>query len=250
MPQNGFHGLVGLAVARWTVPRAPAAVAEPLTVGITLGAMLPDIDMYPTAVLFLLGRQELIYVAHRTVTHSLLAILVAAVVGAALRRRSRKTAWLCWGLALGILTHAVLDVFFWFAPLDLFWPLSHLPPDAPLLPVIDLWARARPLPAVFGRPAFLINLREAFEFAAFALYLLTLRRLSSSGQEAGKARTTLRRWEQWAWAGFAVALVGAFVLTNALQEVLVYAPWLLAFAPYCWAQTIKLRGQIARWSRA
>jgi membrane-bound metal-dependent hydrolase YbcI (DUF457 family) len=248
MPQNGFHGLVGLAAARWSVPHVPVAVAEPFAGGIVLGAMLPDIDMYPTAIAFLAGRHDLIYVIHRTLTHSLLAVLVVAGVGAALLRRSPAGAWAGFGLALGMLTHCVLDLFLWFAPIDLFWPFSRLPAGAPLLPVIDLWTGVRPLPGLFGRPYLLRNLLSALELAAFALYLLALRRLAARGPKGDGIASGIRRWERWTWAGFGVAVVGAFVLSNTLQEVLVHVPYLLALVPYCWRQAILLRAQIARWS--
>jgi hypothetical protein len=142
------------------------------------------------------------------------------------------------------------DAFFWFAPLDLFWPFSHLPARAPLLSVLDLWAGARPLPAVFGKPDFLINLREALEFAAFALYLIALRGVAQREKAPADKRAGLARWARWAWAGFTAALVGAFVLPNHLQEVLVTALYLLALAPYCWIQTYALRGSIARWCQS
>jgi membrane-bound metal-dependent hydrolase YbcI (DUF457 family) len=255
MPQNGFHGLVGLAAVQWGIPRAVRraeradihSMVEPLAAGIALGAMLPDIDLYPTAILVLLGHQELTYTVHRTFTHSLLAILTVGGLGLVLRQRSAAGTWACWGLALGMVTHVFLDAFFWFAPLDLFWPLSHLPREAPLLPVIDLWAWARPLPAALGQPDLLPNLLSALELAAFALYFLALRRLAQA-EPKGRPADGLRRWERWAWASFAVALVGAFMLPNTLQETLVHVPYLLALAPYCWGQTVRLRVSLARWS--
>lgn len=100
MPQNGFHGLAGLAVARWAAPRAPAAFAEVFVPAVVLGAMLPDVDVYPAAVAFLRGRGDLTYVSHRTFTHSMLAALLVAFAGAVLRRRSPGSAWACAGLAL------------------------------------------------------------------------------------------------------------------------------------------------------
>src|SRR5262245_43298331 len=93
-------------------------------------------------------------------------------------------------MALGMLTHVCLDAFFWFAPLDLFWPFSHLPADRPILPVLDLWAPARPLPAVLGKKDLLVNLREAFDFAAFALYLMALRP-GTDDRVGGEPATTL-----------------------------------------------------------
>jgi membrane-bound metal-dependent hydrolase YbcI (DUF457 family) len=129
MPQNGFHGLVGLAVAKQVAPRVDAAATEPFVAGVTLGAMLPDIDVNPTAIAFLVNK-DLTYAVHRTFTHSLLAIAILTVAGAIVRRRARATSWVCFGLALGITTHVLLDIFFWFAQIDLFWPFSHFPRSA------------------------------------------------------------------------------------------------------------------------
>jgi membrane-bound metal-dependent hydrolase YbcI (DUF457 family) len=248
MPQNGFHGLAGLAAARWVAPRVPAAAAEIVAASVVLGAMLPDVDVYPAAVATLLGRDDLTYDIHRTFTHSLLAVLLVLGAGAVLRRRSPAAAWACGGLALGMLTHLFLDAFFWFAPLDLFWPFSRLPADTPLLPVIDLWSSVRPLPALFGKPDLLVNLREAWEPGAFALYLLALRRVTQRDEPRAPKAQRLARWERWGWAGFAVALAGAVTLPHTAVEFFVYALWLLALAPFCWSQTVRLRREIARWS--
>jgi hypothetical protein len=118
------------------------------------------------------------------------------------------------------------------------------------LPVIDLWSGARPLPAVLGKPDLLVNLREASEFAAFALYLMALRRVTGRGNASAGTSMSIVRREQWAWAGFGIALVGAWVLPRGLEEVLVIGLYLLAFALYCWRQTLRLRGAVAHWSLA
>ncbi|MBW3622175.1 MAG: metal-dependent hydrolase [Armatimonadetes bacterium] len=247
MPQNGLHGLVGLAAAKQLAPLAPREEAVPFVTAITLGAMLPDIDMYPTAVVFLSGREDLVYAVHRTLAHSLWVLLLLIGAGAVARERWKTGRWICWGLALGGFTHVFLDAFFWFAPLDLFWPLSRLPPDRPLLPVIHLWSGMR-LPALWGKPDLLENSLMAFELAALALYLLALRRISRQVNPRCPAAEGLIRWERWAWISFGISFVGAVVLPSSAQKVLVHVPYLLAFLPYCWWQTVKRRETIATWS--
>ncbi len=276
MPQNGFHGLVGLAAARAFTGRVPSEAAASFAGGTVLGAMLPDADMYPTAIAFLAGRGDLTYTLHRTATHSLLAAGIALGIGLALRGRRPAVGWGVIGLALGIATHLLLDAFLWFAPLDLFWPLSHVPFAAgtwywprdgdggsALLPVLDFWglehaghATGRHLPAVIGRPDLLPNLREALELPAFACFLLALRRIrSGAGTAIAAGQTnspphhlTTRKLELAAWSLGAVALVTAFLLPAKWQQVLVFTPYLLVFTPYCWRLAWQSRDAVAYWS--
>jgi hypothetical protein len=219
MPQNGFHGLVGLATARALAKKLPEP--EALVPGIVLGSMLPDIDMYPTAIAVLLRRSDLMYVIHRSATHSLLFVLLLWVIAAAIPRRR----WILFGLGIGVITHIALDIFFWFAPIDLFWPFGH---------EIDLWGGIK-------LAGFLINIREAFEFAAFALLLGALRRIT---------RADLRKWERGAWIGFGVALVTAFIFSarTDLQNFVVTTPYLLLLIPYCWSRVWLLRRSLAAWA--
>jgi len=239
MPQNGFHGLFGLATARGFARRLPAQAVEPFAVGVVLGAMLPDIDMYPTVVAVLLGRSDLTYVIHRSGTHSLLLVLLLLFGGLILRGKRPYVGWLGVGLSLGVATHLLLDLFFWFAQLDLFWPLSHLPADKPLLPVVDLWSGVKV-------PDLAINIREAFEFAAFALLVHALRVIVGKGEQSDR----MLKWERFMWLGFCIALVTAFVFrtSTSKQNYVVTTPYLLAMLPYCWTQVWKLRSEIASWA--
>jgi membrane-bound metal-dependent hydrolase YbcI (DUF457 family) len=76
MPQNGFHAIIGAAVARraW-----PARVS--LVVGFLLGSMVPDVDVLLLAILRLQGYWD--PGIHRTLTHSVffaaLPLVLAAV---------------------------------------------------------------------------------------------------------------------------------------------------------------------------
>lgn len=219
MPQNGFHGLVGLATARLLARRVPSP--EAFVPGVVLGSMLPDIDMYPTAIAVLMGHKELIYVIHRSATHSLLFVGVLCL-GAALFARCR---WLLLGLAVGVLTHLTLDIFFWFAAIDLFWPFGR---------PVDLWGEIRRVPLW-------LNIREAFEFAAFALFLGALRRITGAD---------LRKWELGTWIGFGIALVTAVLFRERddLQNRVVTTPYLLLLIPFCWSRVWILRKELALWA--
>ena len=234
MPQNGFHGLFGLATAAMVVTRAPVAAAQPLTAGIVLGAMLPDVDMYPTGVAFLLKHAELTYVIHRTATHSLFFALMILLVGLSVPRWR----WACFGLSIGVCTHLALDTFFWFTQVALFWPFSRMDMG---LPIFNLWSEEK-LSGLW------VNVREAFEFAAFALLLGSLRGIAS---HFGNAGASLVKWERALWVCFALAMGTAFSFRDAStnQHYVVTTPYLLLFLPYCWYQVWRLRSEIARWAQ-
>ena len=240
MPQNGFHGLVGLATAKGTARRVPNVGAAAFVFGTVLGSMLPDIDMYPTAIAVLLHRGDLTYVIHRSATHCLLAVLLLLVLGALLRGKSTKVAYGLIGLGLGMLTHEVLDIFFWFAPIDLFWPFSHLP-DGQALPIVNVWSGVPKIPPLA------LNIREAFEFCAFALFLTVVGNIAAS---QGADVRALRKWQTFIWIMFGVALVTAFLFrtNDRLQNYVVTTPYLLLFLPYCWKQVWNFRREITAWA--
>ncbi len=244
MPQSGFHGLVGLATARALMGRVPAVAQGAFAFGTVLGAVLPDIDLYPTVVAVkLLGMD--VYAVHRSFSHSIFVVLVFALLGwgtAAVPKRR----WLWWGLAIGCLTHEVLDIFFWFARLDIMWPLSHFPKDKPLFSIIDVWNGNYP-----GITKGLVpNIRDAFEFPAFA-WMLTAIRKAVLRVRPDADFTKQLKWEDVLWGYFPVTLVTAYVYRDnpSIQQLWVNVPYLLAFLPYCWSRIWIYREDIAAWCR-
>jgi membrane-bound metal-dependent hydrolase YbcI (DUF457 family) len=242
MPQNGFHGLVGLATARALSGRIPKPVHSAFTTAVVFGAVFPDIDMYPTGVAFLLTGPESVYVWHRTATHCIFFVLLLALIGTLARGRP-LIRWAFWGLALGVLTHEVLDIFFWFAPIDIMWPFSRWPSDHPVFQMLNIWRQ--------DFSGLLSNLRDACEFAAFALFLMGLRRIVHGQRGPGKDLDRVRVWEFVLWTFFTIAIVTAFVFQAkpGRQQILVNVPYLLVFLPYCWSRAWAYREQIAAWSR-
>lgn len=243
MPQNGIHGLVGLATAR-TLARKVPEPRGPLVLGLLFGSMLPDADLYPACILYLSGHPDLLYAVHRSVTHSILAIL--AVLGLAKLsdpRNSRRALYI--GAVIGMAIHSFLDIFFWFSPIDLFWPLSHIPPTHPLLPVVNLWKDVH-LPPVLGRPDLLNNLLTAMEIGSCAVYATFVRSLA--GEITGPLRKRILGWERMTWVAAVLAVVLAFILPKATMDIAVMAPLLLLFLPFIWWLTYWCREAICRWA--
>jgi len=270
MAQTGIHGLMGLAAARLVAPHVPAEAALPLTLAVTVGAMLPDLDLYPASIAYLAtGRNELSEQIHRSLTHSLFVMAALTGAGLTLRRSRPKAAWTLIGLATGMLTHALLDVFMWFAALDAFWPVSQLPAGSAawwwpagetpggraLLPVLDIWnnggRHAGPgtyLPAVFGNRDFIVNALGSMETLAFALFFGAVSRIA--GAEAVKRRSRgLSRWSLAAWILTVLLMIAAFPLPNRYHMILSFAALLLVVFPYGLALTWRQREPIAAWAR-
>lgn len=239
MPQNGLHGLIGLATAKVFARRVPAPLGNAFAGAIVGGAMLPDIDAYPTAIAFLI-KPGLTYVIHRSFTHSLLAILLVLVTGAVLQKRMPGIRTVCLGLALGMLTHDLLDMVFWFAQIRFLWPLEYLAPGHPEF-ILNVWQGWKP-------PTLVLNIREACEYLAFALLLLSLRRIAIRSGADPTVPIKIRRVEIACWAYFGVTLATAFLLSESWQNVVVTAPYLMFFLPFCWLSVLSLRAEIRRWS--
>jgi len=236
MPQNGFHGLGGLLAARSLASAPPQEFAAAFVPSVVFGAILPDADMYPASIAELLGRGELFYEIHRTATHGLSLILVLFILGALLRRCA--VGWVLLGLAIGITTHAVLDLFLWFTQVDLLWPLTKM--DGTSVPVVNLWAGVN-LPTLVG------NGLAAAEFAALALYT---RALAGIMKSCGGTAKGMPGWEYAMWAFFIITLITAVLFrdTGSIQEYIVFTPYLLVFLPYTWIKTWHLRKDIAEWA--
>jgi membrane-bound metal-dependent hydrolase YbcI (DUF457 family) len=240
MPQNGFHGLVGLATAKALVPRVAPAVRTPFAFGLVFGAMLPDIDLYPTAVAVVAGVPDAVKIFHRSATHSVLFLLLL-VAAAVITKKRISTSWLFWGLALGVLGHEVLDIFFWFAQLDIMWPFSHWPASNPPFQVINIWTS--------DYKGLVSNIRDAFEFVAFALFLYSLRKIVLRIRPAAKVAIDLLVMRLMC-AYFVVALTTAFLFAGhtETQQKIVNFPFLLLFLPYCWWRAWVYREEIAQWA--
>lgn len=172
MAQAGIHGLLGLAIRKWTPARTW------LMLGIILGNLIPDTDNLAVAISTIakLPTEGL----HRTFTHSIFTVLLVIAVFYIVQWITRRAQWgnLGLGLGIGILMHILLDLLVWFNGVALLWPL-------PLW--VNFWSGVTP-------PAWWDKLMLTTEFLFIALYFITLGLLARKRGTDGKYLRTLRIW--------------------------------------------------------
>ncbi len=235
MPQNALHGLVGLAVCRRMGRNA--AQAQPWVMGVILGLMLPDADLYPAGILRLAGVIDGFDVIHRTATHSLFLVVLLMILGGVFRSKPVWSA-ACMGLSLGVGLHIFLDVFMWFSALPLLWPLNVLGEGD--LGVVDVWKGVE-------IPEMAKSFRDVLEMLFAAIYLTSLAKIGREDPGTSSARK-LKGCVYVCWGLLAVTSVVAFFVPYDGKMVFVTGVLLLVFVlPVLWWQTWRLRAPITAW---
>lgn len=244
MAQSGFHGILGLAVARAVGGRPSEAgssqaengeaskseIRKGLVFGFVLGNILPDADLLPLAITFLFD-SRLAMRMHRTATHSFVVIVPLMLLGWLFLRGRGKGVTL--GLGIGAITHSVLDIFVWFSSVDLLWPLGSWGVPS----VVNLWAGIET-----GR--IVGNFLGALDYLAFALYFSFLARMARARETDVDFLPKLRLFTVLNLAVFAVYTVLSFVLSKGLFEIAHYAVFVLVFFPIAVYTTVKMRSTI------
>ena len=152
MAQAGLHAAVVFPLRR-VIP-----YEERLFPALIFGAMLPDLDIIVVAVASLFYTIPLAEeIFHRTFSHSFFTLLFVFLIFSILSELKKKPLLktIGKGIALGMLTHLLVDTMIWFRQIDLLWPL-------PLGPV-SLWR-------LFEVPYLVYHILLAFEFFFFKWY--------------------------------------------------------------------------------
>ena len=123
MPPTGFHGLLGLLLASKLDQKHNYA-----RVGLAAGSVMPDLDILGSVLVFLLTTDKGLTIAfHRSVTHSIVVIVIILIISflANLWSESAHAIYFPFilGLIAGMLIHVVLDMFY-FDGVTLFWPFQ------------------------------------------------------------------------------------------------------------------------------
>ncbi len=223
MAQIGVHAILGLYLG------ARLGMGRPwLRGGLVLGSVLPDADLLPAAAAYIVDQREF-YLLRQPFTHSIAAALLPLVVCALIgRSRGPNYIHLGLGLSLGVLLHSVTDVFLWYTPVDVLWPLSVLG-----FPTVDLWRGARPSQLV-------ANLLGAGEAVAFLVYYLCL---YSEAHGRGLNRDFMASLRllivvHAVLSGLFATL--AFFLSSSSFLLAVYSPFILLFGPVSIYATVRL----------
>ena len=152
MAQSGLHAALGYQVRR-IIP-----YEEHLFPALIFGTMLPDLDIIIVAIaslIYPISQAETIF--HRTFSHSFFTLIFVYLLFAIASELKKKPVLksVGKGIALGMLTHVVIDTLFWFRQIDLLWPL-------PLDP-INLWS-------LWEEPPLVTEILLALEFFFFRWY--------------------------------------------------------------------------------
>ncbi len=146
MPPTAVHGLIGFIFGRAIKQRASHHRSSDILFGAVMGSVIPDLDLVllamPTAIYTLLSTGspdwEAAEAVHRTITHSLISILIIFFLSLVLMARkqarllqfqarngkvfSMNIAHVLLGISIGMLIHSTADLFY-VSDVALFWPL-------------------------------------------------------------------------------------------------------------------------------
>ena len=124
MAQAGIHAALGYHLRR-IIP-----VEKRLFPAIIFGAILPDLDVIIVALASLfypISQAEHLF--HRSFSHSFFTIILMYLVFSYIAEWKKQPLYksIGKGLVLGILSHIIIDTFFWFREIQFLWPLPLEP---------------------------------------------------------------------------------------------------------------------------
>ena len=124
MPQAGLHAALGYQFRRIIPPE------RRLFPALIFGAILPDLDIVIVAIgslFYPISLSEKLF--HRSFSHSFFVLILVYLVFAILAEWKKCPSFksIGKGMALGILSHIILDTFFWFREIQFLWPLPLEP---------------------------------------------------------------------------------------------------------------------------
>ncbi len=202
--------------------------------GLLLGAILPDFDFIPMLMLYIVN-PNLAKSFHRSASHSLLLPVMATLLGWFLKYvlRKKKIAAFCLGLALGLLSHTVLDILFWFDEVKVLWPLDSLG----ISTQINLWKHIS-VPNVIKR-----IVGPAAEFLFYGLFFRWIGSLQFNKNTLIKKNIPLLEKTGYVFFGIFVIL-SLFIDNDAKYDELLYGTTSLTFAPISLVTLWQLRKYI------
>ncbi len=214
MPQLGIHALAGSSLKKW-VPKK-----ENLMFGIVLGTILPDADAVVVAYATLAGKDT--HGLHRTYSHSIFTMIALVLVFYIIAKVTARptTANLGLGIGIGMLSHALIDIFLWFRGLEILWPFYG---------EISIWGDYTP-------PDWWFNKFEmALEFGMIAVFFLWLGKTAQKLNTNQDYLAALKKWTWveiilfavftvlvYTWEGFFIVFGAVYILTLALAFTVMF----------------------------
>lgn len=236
MAQVGLHALVGLVVGERLLNGyvRNQTGRRALLFGFVLGNIIPDLDFLAVVSMYPIDPAQAMDL-HRGFSHSLLAAAALAFgfFVAAVWMSDPYIGYLGSGLSLGVAGHFLLDMFIWFSPVDIFWPLSVFG----MIPPVNLWWW-------WSTPPLLARLLGAAEFAAFALYYDHLARLATAFDTDTDMTPVVQRMATMCWLAWALVTALAVDLPDTEFSIYLYIPMGIVFMPSCLYLTWRMQTTI------
>ena len=192
MPQAGLHAVIGYQVRR-IIPYKKRFLPA-----VVFGAILPDLDVVAVVIgslFYPISQSEKLF--HRSFSHSFFTIILIYLLFAILAewKNNPTLKSIGKGLVLGMLTHIILDTFFWFREIHFLWPLPIEP--------FNLWN-------FWEAPEWLHRTMLVLEFFCFRWYawFLITKHLSTPGRLSWIIKY-LQIWKNWAGILFAFFILMA-----------------------------------------
>jgi membrane-bound metal-dependent hydrolase YbcI (DUF457 family) len=208
MPQAGLHAIVGTVTRKW-MPKK-----EWLLLGVVLGNMAPDLDNLVVAYATLAKLPDPAGY-HRTFTHSLFTILALLLLFYLIALVTKNEKWKNFGVGFstGILMHVAVDLFLWFAGVELLWPIPF---------ELNFWRW-------FEAPVWLKIFLDTGEFLLFGLYFLLVGSLAQKQNTDGERRRSLNGWAMLQFGLFVLFTLMFFLMgSSGLQYTVFGALYLLS----------------------
>ena len=180
MAQAGIHAAVGYQLQR-IIPSE-----KRLLPAVIFGAILPDIDIIIVAIgslFYPISHSEQLF--HRSFSHSFFTIILLYLLFAILAEWKKQPVLksIGKGLVLGILSHIIIDTFFWFREIQFLWPL-------PLEP-FNIWSLWETPDWIYRSMLVL----EFFCFYSYAWFLIT-KHLNKPCKQSWIIKY-LQMWKKW-----------------------------------------------------
>ena len=180
MAQAGLHAALGYQLRR-IIPSE-----RRLFPSIIFGSILPDLDIVVVAIgslFYPISHSEKLF--HRSFSHSFFTLIAVFLLFSILSEWKKRPVYksIGKGLALGMLSHIILDTFLWFQKIQFLWPLPFEP--------FSLWNFWVP-------PDLIHNIMLVLEFFCFRWYawFLITKHLNTPGRLSWIIKY-LQIWKNW-----------------------------------------------------
>jgi len=198
---------------------------RPMKQALIIGNFAPDMDFIPLLAVYCFN-PDLAKSFHRSASHTLFLpafFLLLSFILYFINRKKNIIKFLI-GISIGLITHILFDVLFWFDHVTLLWPLNFWNIDT----TVSIWAAVN-IPDVIRMIA--ARASEFFFYGVLFYYFGYFNRKTAELVKKEKNRITFTRLTFLSFFMFMIYAGLSFTLTPRVYDVAVYSITSFFFAP-------------------